>query len=125
MRTVLTIDDSMPVRAVVRQALEAAGFSVLEASSVEDAYRQLNGVKLHLILCDYNMPGDNGVNFTRTIKTEIAYQNYRFTPVIMMTTESDPQKKQAGREAGVSAWVVKPFVPASVVAAVQKLALPE
>lgn len=125
MRTVLTIDDSVPVRAVVRQTLDAAGFVVLEAGSAEEAYKYLNGAKLHLILCDFNLPGADGLSFVRTIKSEAQFQAYRFTPVIMMTTESDPQKKQAGREAGVSAWVVKPFVPESLAAAVQKLALPE
>src|SRR5689334_10092607 len=115
MRTVLIIDDSISARAIVKQALEAEGFQVKEAGSPAEASVLLDGSKVHLIIIDYNMPGENGVSFVKRVKGSAEFPAYKFVPVILMTTETDEEKKMAGKEAGVSAWVVKPFVPESLV----------
>lgn len=124
MRTVLIVDDSMAMRAVVKQGLVEGGFGVLEAANADEAYGKLDGTPVHLILCDFNMPGTDGLTFIKQMKANPAFSAYRFVPVVIMTSESDSDKKQMGRDAGVSAWIVKPFVVASLVSAVSKLALP-
>ena len=76
---------------------------------------------MNLIVCDVNMPNMDGISFLKSLKEK---QNHRFTPVIMLTTESQESKKQEGKAAGAKAWVVKPFKPEQMLEAVSKLILP-
>jgi len=120
-KTIMIIDDSASLRQVVGIALGAAGYAVIEACDGRDALAKLNGAKIHLLLCDVNMPNLDGFGFLQA-KRELP--NYKFTPVIMLTTEAAEDKKREGQAAGARAWVVKPFKPEQLLLAVAKLILP-
>ncbi|MDD3761246.1 MAG: response regulator [Acidithiobacillus sp.] len=121
-KTILIVDDSASLRQVVRIALEGAGYEVLEAGDGVQGLAQLQAAaRVHLIISDVNMPNMDGITFLKNIKQ---LPNYKFTPVIMLTTESGDEMKQEGRAAGAKAWVVKPFQPQQLLAAVAKLVLP-
>ncbi|BCM26187.1 response regulator [Methyloradius palustris] len=120
-KTIMVVDDSISLRQVVGIALEGAGYEVIEAEDGQDALRKLTGQKIHLIISDVNMPNMNGIEFVKAAKQLPAY---KFTPVIMLTTESGEDKKVQGQAAGAKAWVVKPFQPAQLLNAVSKLILP-
>ena len=121
MKLIMIVDDSASMRRVVGIALKAAGYEVLEACDGKDALSKLTGQKVHLIISDVNMPQMDGISFLRSVKQIPAY---KFTPVIMLTTESEESKKREGQAAGARAWVVKPFQPDRLVDAVQRLCLP-
>ena len=120
-KTIMIVDDSASIRTVVGIALRGEGYSVIEAKDGQDAINKLFGQKVNLIISDVNMPIMDGFTFVKNVKQMPAY---RFTPVIMLTTESDASKKHQGQEAGAKAWVVKPFNPEQMVSAVQRLCLP-
>lgn len=117
-KTILVVDDSASMRQVIRMALAGAGHAVIEASDGVDAMKKLDGQKIHLIISDVNMPNMDGITLLKNIKQNASY---KFTPVIMLTTESAAEKKQAGQAAGAKAWVVKPFQPDQMLMAVSKL----
>lgn len=119
-KTILVVDDSASMRQVVGMALKGGGYDVVEASDGKDALTKLDGRKLHLIVSDVNMPNMDGIAFVKAAKLLPAY---KFTPVIMLTTEAGEAKKKEGQAAGVRAWVVKPFQPAQLLLAVSKLVL--
>lgn len=120
-KTIMIIDDSMSLRQVVGIALAGAGYEVIEACDGKDALGKLDGRKIHLMICDVNMPNMDGISFLKSLR-EVA--SYRFTPVIMLTTEAGEDKKKEGQAAGARAWVVKPFKPEQLLLAVSKLILP-
>jgi two-component system chemotaxis response regulator CheY len=120
-RSILIVDDSSSLRAVVGIALRGAGYDVLEACDGRDALAKLDGRKVHLIVSDLNMPVMDGIAFLKAVKQ---LPSYRFTPFVMLTTESADARKQQGREAGAKAWMVKPFKPDQMLAVVQKLVMP-
>ena len=120
-KTIMIVDDSASMRQVVSIALRGAGYEVLEGRDGVDALAKLKGQKIHLIISDVNMPQMDGITFLGEVR---ALPAYRFTPVIMLTTETSDDKKQAGKAAGARAWVVKPFKPEVLLNAVQKLVLP-
>ncbi|AVS66443.1 two-component system response regulator [Paracidovorax avenae] len=120
-KTILIVDDSASVRSVVGIALRGAGYDVIEGCDGSDALRRLTGQKVHLIISDVNMPNMDGITFLKNVK---AMPAYRFTPVIMLTTESQEAKKREGQLAGAKAWVTKPFQPPTLLSAVEKLVLP-
>lgn len=120
-KTILVVDDSTSLRQVVGIALKGAGYDVIEACDGRDALSKLNGQKIHLVISDVNMPNMDGISFVKAMKEQAAY---KFTPVIMLTTEASEAKKQEGQAAGAKAWVVKPFQPPQMLAAVSKLVLP-
>jgi two-component system, chemotaxis family, chemotaxis protein CheY len=120
-KTILIVDDSASLRQVVSIALKGAGYDVIEACDGVDGLKKLDGRKIHLIISDVNMPNMDGLTFVKESKLLPAY---KFTPVIMLTTEAGDAKKQAGQAAGAKAWVVKPFQPAQMLSAVSKLILP-
>jgi two-component system chemotaxis response regulator CheY len=117
-KTVMIVDDSASLRQVVNIALTGAGYSVIEACDGKDALGKLNGDRIHLVISDVNMPNMDGITFVKELKK---LPNYKFTPVIMLTTESQEGKKAEGQAAGAKAWVVKPFQPQTMLAAVSKL----
>jgi two-component system chemotaxis response regulator CheY len=117
-KTVMIVDDSGSFRTVVKLALMKAGYETVEAVDGKDAVGKLDGRKLNLIVCDVNMPNMDGLSFLRHLKTT---GSYKFTPVIMLTTESQESKKAEGKAAGARAWITKPFQPSQLVDAVNKL----
>jgi len=120
-KTILIVDDSVSVRQLVSLVLKGAGYDVIEGSDGKDALARLTGQKVHLIISDVNMPNMDGISFVKALKLLPAY---KFTPVIMLTTESQEQKKKEGQAAGAKAWIVKPFKPEQMLGAVAKLVLP-
>ncbi|MAY75190.1 response regulator [Pseudomonas sp. NPDC047963] len=120
-KTILIVDDSASIRQVVGISLKSAGYSVVEAVDGKDALSKLDGRKVHLMISDVNMPNMDGISFLKAVKQLPAY---KFTPVIMLTTEAGEARKQEGQAAGARAWIVKPFQPAQMLNAVSKLILP-
>jgi two-component system chemotaxis response regulator CheY len=120
-KTILIVDDSASVRQVVSIALKGAGYEVLTGVDGKDALTKLDGQKIHLIISDVNMPNMDGITFVAEAKKLPAY---KFTPIIMLTTESQEEKKKQAQAAGAKAWVTKPFQPEQMLAAVSKLVLP-
>ncbi len=120
-KTIMIVDDSASIRQVVGIAIKAAGYDLIEASDGKDALSKLTGQKIHLIVSDINMPNMDGITFVKEVKQ---MANYKFTPIIMLTTETDDTKKQAARDAGAKAWVNKPFQPPVLLNAIAKLVLP-
>ena len=120
-KTILVVDDSASVRQVVSIALKGAGYDVIQGSDGRDALKQLDGRRIHLIISDVNMPNMDGITFVAEAKKLPAY---KFTPVIMLTTESQDEKKRQAQAAGAKAWVTKPFQPEQMLAAVSKLIAP-
>lgn len=120
-KTVMIVDDSISIRQVVGLTLRGAGYDVIEGSNGRDALAKLGRQKVNLIVSDVNMPEMNGIEFVKAVK---AQPEYRFLPIIMLTTESGDEKKREGQAAGARAWVVKPFKPEVLLNAVQKLILP-
>jgi two-component system, chemotaxis family, chemotaxis protein CheY len=120
-KTILVVDDSASLRQVVSIALKSGGYDVIEAADGKDALSKMTGQKIHLIISDVNMPNMDGISFLKEVKNHPAY---KFTPVIMLTTEAGEGKKLEGQAAGARAWVVKPFKPDVILNAVSKLILP-
>lgn len=120
-KTIMVVDDSASLRNVVCIALKGAGYDVIEAADGREALSKLKGQKVHLIVSDVNMPNMDGITMVREVKKLDAY---KFTPIMMLTTESQPEKKQEGKAAGAKAWLVKPFQPPVLLDAVSKLVLP-
>ncbi|WP_413795330.1 MULTISPECIES: response regulator [unclassified Pseudomonas] len=120
-KTILIVDDSASIRQVVSITLKGAGYEVIEGVDGRDALNKLDGRKIHLIVSDVNMPNMDGLSFIKAAK-QLA--PYKFTPVIMLTTETGDAMKQQGQAAGAKAWMVKPFQPAQMLAAVSKLIMP-
>jgi two-component system chemotaxis response regulator CheY len=117
-KTIMIVDDAPSVRQVVGMSLRGAGYEVVEASNGKDAVDKLDGRKLDLVICDLNMPVLDGIGFLEAIRGK---QNYRFTPVIMLTTETADDKKAKARAAGARAWLTKPFQPSTMLNAVAKV----
>ncbi len=116
-RTVLIVDDSASMRQLVSFALKDAGYNVIDAINGRDALSKLNVSKIDMVVTDLNMPEMDGIEFIKQLRT---MPGYRFTPIVMLTTESQESKKQEGRQAGASGWIVKPFTPEQLVDTVKK-----
>lgn len=114
----MTADDSASLRQMVSFTLQRAGFAVIEAVDGNDALAKLNGGSVHLLITDLNMPGMDGLELIRRVRT---LPQYKYTPILMLTTESQADKKQAGRAAGATGWIVKPFSQEQLIAVVNKV----
>jgi two-component system chemotaxis response regulator CheY len=113
----MTVDDSASVRQMVSMTLKNAGFTVIEASDGKDALAKLGG-PVDMILTDLNMPNMDGISLIKNVR---AMAQYRFIPIVMLTTESQADKKAEGKSAGATGWIVKPFKPDQLLAVVQKV----
>lgn len=117
-KRILAADDSPSVRQVVEFVLSDAGYEVTLAVDGQDALAQLNRGPVSLIVTDLNMPNLDGVGLIRAVRSSPVH---RLTPILMVTTESSSQKKQEGKAAGATGWVVKPFAPDQLLNVVRKL----
>ncbi len=118
MKQVLTVDDSPSVRQMVSFTLRQAGYGVVEAVDGRDGLEKARLQKFDLIVTDLNMPNLDGIGMITGARQ---LPGYGFTPILMLTTESQAEKKDAGRKAGATGWIVKPFQAEQLVGVVQKL----
>lgn len=116
-KTVLIVDDSASMRQLVSFALKSAGYDVVAAMHGKDALEKMNGVRVEMVITDLNMPEMDGIEFIRRVRARAAN---KFTPIVMLTTESQETKKQEGKQVGASGWIVKPFKPNELVDVVRK-----
>lgn len=118
MALILAVDDSPSMRKMVAFTLTGAGYQVLEAVDGQDALEQAQKQQVDLVLTDQNMPRLDGLGLIRKLR---AMPNYKDTPILMLTTESSDLMKQAGKTAGATGWLVKPFDPARLLEVIQKV----
>ena len=120
-KTILIVDDSASMRQLVTMVLSEAGYTVIEAVDGRHALTKLTGDKFHLIISDLNMPNMDGISFMKVVRS---MPRYKFTPMIMLTTEGHEEPKREGQAIGAKAWMVKPFSKDQLLGAVAKLVLP-
>ncbi len=108
MATILVVDDSTTMRQMVCFTLTSAGHDVVEAADGNEGVAAARQGKFDLVITDVNMPGMNGIELVRALR---ALPEYKFTPMLVLTTESEQSIKQKGRDAGATGWIVKPFSP--------------
>lgn len=117
-KTIMTVDDSASVRQMVSFTLKEAGYDVIEACDGKDALGKTEGKNLDLIITDLNMPNMDGIELIRNIRQDAAH---KFVPIIMLTTESQGEKKMEGKNAGATGWIVKPFKQDQLLAVIKKV----
>jgi two-component system chemotaxis response regulator CheY len=117
---ILAADDSPSMREMVRMSLGSAGFEVTSAADGDEALRLAAATAFDLVLLDVNMPVRDGFDVIRALRAEA---QYRHTPILMLTTESSPDKKREGKNAGATGWIIKPFDPAQLIATVHRVLL--
>jgi two-component system chemotaxis response regulator CheY len=117
-KTVITVDDSMSIRETIKMTLEASGYRVLVAEDGAKGLAVAQQQKADLVITDLNMPVMDGITLIAQLR---ALPQYRFTPILMLTTESHDDKKSAGKKAGATGWIVKPFDPTRFISVVQKV----
>ena len=116
--TVLTVDDSRTMRDMLRLALSDAGYNVVQAVDGLHGLEVLDENEPDVIISDINMPNLDGFGFIERVRSSTRHDR---TPILVLTTESDPDKKQRARSAGATGWIVKPFDPAKLVDAVRRV----
>ncbi|MAI07578.1 MAG: response regulator [Magnetococcales bacterium] len=117
-KKILTVDDSASIRQMVSFTLKQAGYDVVEAIDGVQGLSKAKSEAPHLIITDLNMPNMNGIEMIKGIR-QVA--DHKFTPILMLTTESDTTKKMEGKEAGATGWIVKPFNPEQLIKVIQKV----
>ncbi len=117
-KTIMAVDDSASVRMMVNFTLSEQGYDVVEASNGNDALKKLDGREVHMLITDINMPELDGISLVRKVREDPAH---KFIPIIVLTTESEKEKKLEGKAAGATGWIVKPFKPDQLIAVVKKV----
>lgn len=117
-KCVMAVDDSATIRQVLQTTLHGAGYDVIEAADGRDAINKLEKYHVDMMVADLNMPDMDGIELIRHVRQSPVH---RFLPIIMLTTESQPEKKQEGKAAGASGWIVKPFRPEQLLAVVRMI----
>jgi two-component system chemotaxis response regulator CheY len=117
MKTIMVVDDSASIRQVVGFTLKNEGHEVVEAPDGKAALDKLKGA-INMVITDLNMPNLDGIGLVRAIRSN---PSYKFIPIIMLTTESQESRKQEGKQAGATGWIVKPFKPEQLVAVIKKV----
>lgn len=115
---ILTVDDSSTMRQMITFTLKGADFQVLEAGDGVEALEVAHGKKLSLVITDVNMPRMDGITLVQRLR---ALPEFKFTPILVLTTESDASMKQKGKDAGATGWIVKPFSPEKLLDVVNKV----
>lgn len=114
----MVVDDSTSMRQMLNFTLAGAGYQVMEASDGVDAVAKSSTRKVDLFITDLNMPNMDGIQLIRQLR---AVTQYRFTPIVLLTTESHQEKKMEGKAAGATGWIVKPFEMPQLLAVVKKV----
>jgi two-component system chemotaxis response regulator CheY len=117
-KVIMTVDDSASVRQMVSFTLRDAGYEVIEAVDGKDALSKVDAQALNMVITDLNMPNLDGISLIRALR---ALPSCKFIPIVMLTTESQVEKKQEGKAAGATGWIVKPFKPEQLIAVVKKV----
>ena len=117
-KKIMTVDDSSSVRQMVGLTLKGAGYDVVEAVDGQDALTKLKAAPVDMVVTDLNMPNMDGITLIKELR---ALPNYKFIPIIMLTTESQAGRKQEGKSAGATGWIVKPFKPPQLLDVIKKV----
>jgi len=120
-KTVMLIDDSYTLRQMVSIALSHEGYEIVQAENGLDALDKLEGKKIDIFVCDVNMPKMDGISFVKALKDK---KEYKYTPIMMLTTETEQSVKEDAKALGIRIWMTKPFQPTAIVLAVRKLLMP-
>jgi len=118
MHSILAVDDSASMRQMVSFTLKSAGYNVVEAVDGQDAWEKAGGRSFDLVLTDQNMPRMDGISLTKKLRES---PQFKSTPILILTPESSDQMKQAGRTAGATGWLVKPFDPNKLIEVIRKV----
>ena len=118
-KTILAVDDSASLRQMVAFTLKSAGYDVIEAGDGEEGLAKAKGATVNVVLTDQNMPKMDGLTLVKSLR---ALPQYAATPILLLTTESSDQMKAAGKAAGATGWLVKPFDPAKLLEVIKKVA---
>ncbi|HLK23952.1 MAG TPA: response regulator [Caulobacteraceae bacterium] len=118
-KTILTVDDSRTMRDMLRLALAEAGFKVVQAIDGAEGLERLASDGADVIITDINMPNLDGLGFIERVRAD---QRHRAIPILVLTTESEPDMKERARQAGATGWIVKPFNPGKLVDAIRRVA---
>ncbi len=117
-KNILIVDDSESIREVVNFTLENEDYNVKIGVDGKDALKYLDGSPIDLVITDLHMPNMNGIELIKEIR---AMEQYKRIPILFLTTESQTSKKMEAKEAGATGWIIKPFVPAKLIAALKKV----
>jgi two-component system chemotaxis response regulator CheY len=117
-RLILAVDDSASMRQMVSFTLRSAGYEVIEAVDGQDALDKIGDKQVDLVLTDQNMPRMDGLTLIKQLRI---HERFKRTPILVLTTESSDEMKQAGRAAGATGWMVKPFDPARLLEVIGKV----
>lgn len=118
MSNILIVDDSMTMRQMVNFTLSSAGHTVVEAGNTDEALASVQKQRFDLVISDVNMPGRSGIELVTELRK---LADYKFVPIILLTTESQPEMKSKGRAAGATGWIVKPFDPEALLGVLRKV----
>ena len=118
MATILTVDDSASMRQMVTFTLKSAGHDVTEAVDGVDALEKAKQGNFELVITDVNMPNMDGITLTKELRDLV---DYKYTPILTLTTESDKNKKQEGKNAGATGWIIKPFNPDQLLLTIKRV----
>jgi two-component system chemotaxis response regulator CheY len=117
-KTIMVVDDSASMRQLVSFTLKQQGFEIIEAANASEALKKLDHGTIHMLITDLNMPELDGISLVRKVREN---PSYKFIPIIILTTVSGSENQQDGRTAGATGWIVKPFKPEQLIAAVTKV----
>ncbi len=117
-KTILAVDDSVSMRQMVRYTLQGAGYTVVQACDGVEALELAKESRADLVLTDVHMPRMDGINLVRELR---ALPDYKFVPMLILTTESSQEKKVDGKRAGATGWIVKPFNPEQLLSTIAKV----
>ncbi len=118
MAKIMAVDDSASMRQMVSFTLQGAGYEVVEASDGQEAFNKAQQGQVDLVISDVNMPVMDGISLIKNLR---ALPDYKFTPILMLTTESAADKKSEGKAAGATGWIVKPFNPDQLLNTIKKV----
>jgi two-component system chemotaxis response regulator CheY len=118
MATILTVDDTASMRQMISFTLNSVGHEVIQACDGKEALKLLEGKKVDLVIADINMPNMDGITLVKSLREQAVY---KFIPILVLTTESQESKRQQGKVAGATGWIVKPFNPEQLLNVVKKV----